>query len=827
MTPAQIRQAYGFNQISFNGVTGDGTGETIAIVDAYDDPNITSDLHQFDVKFGLPDPTFNKVNQSGGSALPVANGGWASEIALDVEWAHAIAPKASILLVEASSPTDANLYAAVSFAARQTGVVAVSMSWGGGEASNETGDDGFFQTPAGHPGVTFVASSGDAGAPASYPAISPNVLSVGGTTLNVDSSGNFISESAWSGSGGGISAVESQPAYQAGIVTQTSTKRANPDVSYDADPNTGFSVYDSYNNGTVDPWSQFGGTSDAAPQWAGLIAIADQGRALAGLPSLNGPTQTLPDLYSIAAGDYRDVTTGRSSGSPRYSAAPGYDLATGRGTPHANLIVADLDGGSTPKSGATHFTVSGSSSITAGTPFNITVSALDASGNVYKGYTGTIHFASSDTVAGLPANYMFTAGDNGSHTFSVTLKTAGAQTVTVTDLSNSSINGTGSETVSPSTPTKLAFGQQPVNSSVNGVISPAVTVDVLDTYGNLETNDNTDAVTIKLGSNPAGGALSGSTTVTVQGGVATFNNLSINQPGNGYALSASSGTLAGANSTAFNVMTGGNLVEGFEGSSTWNIVGGFSASAYLSTAAAHDGTYGLDDYNGSDWIYRNDAGAQLHQGDTASVWLNFAGAANGRAYFGFGASASGTLSLVAAPNTGQLILQSNVGYGFTDLADANQSYVPNHWYRLEVDWGTSGAIVGKIFDSNGTTLLGQVTATTSAITSGGIAFRATGNDKYWDTVTASYGVNNFTSRAGVRSTFAIATAQPSASFATSATQTTVKPAGAVGVVGIAPQIIAFGSASPWSGLGGAEWLAPSPYAGSTHSAEGGLFGYFV
>src|SRR5205085_4866439 len=135
----------------------------------------------------------------------------------------------------------------------------------------------------------------------------PNVLSVGGTTLRLDSSGNILGESAWSGSGGGISSVEAQPAYQHGIVTQSTTRRTNPDVAYDADPNTGFPVYDSFNNGSAAPWSQFGGTSDAAPQWAGLIAIADQGRALAGKGALDGPTQTLPMLYQLASTDFHDI----------------------------------------------------------------------------------------------------------------------------------------------------------------------------------------------------------------------------------------------------------------------------------------------------------------------------------------------------------------------------------------------------------------------------------------------------------------------------------------------------------------------------------------
>jgi hypothetical protein len=753
-TPAQIKQAYGFNQISFNGLAGDGSGTTIAIVDAYNDPNIASDLHQFDVKFGLPDPVFTKVNQSGGTTMPQANAGWASEIALDVEWAHAIAPRANILLVEANDSSFTNLFAAVSFAAKQPGVVAVSMSWGGGEFSSEANYDNVFKTPAGHIGVTFVVSSGDSGAPASYPATSPNVLSVGGTTLRLDSSGNIISESGWSGSGGGVSAYETKPAYQNGVVTQSSTRRTNPDVSYDADPNTGFPVYDSYNNGSAAPWSQFGGTSDAAPQWAALIAIADQGRIRAGLGSLDGGTQTLPKIYALPASDFRDITAGSSTGSPTLSATGGYDLVTGRGSPIANRIVADLVGATNSPPPATHFSLSVSpTSTVAGVGFTATLTALDANGNVVTGYLGTVHFTSSDAGATLPGNYTFSSADQGVHGFTVILDTAGADTIAAAEVGNSSINGSATESVTPAAPSQLAFGQQPTNTLAGAVINPAVTVRVLDAFGNLETGDNTDQVTISIGNDPAAGTLSGTTTVTVSGGVATFTDLTIDNAGSGYTLIAGSGALANIASAGFDITstttgggggsTTGAVIEDFESSGSWHIANGFSPTAVLATYAAHDGAYGLDDYAGNDWIYRSDAGAQLHRGDTVSVWLKFAGAADGRAYFGFGASSAGTLSLVAAPNTGQLILQSNFSYGFTNLAAVSQTYQPNHWYRLEVDWGTSGAILGKLFDSDGVTLLKQVSAATGAITSGGIAFRATGSDKYFDTVTASYGVNSF------------------------------------------------------------------------------------
>src|SRR5262249_33678581 len=159
-------------------------------------------------------------------------------------------PKANILLVEGSSASFGDMLTAVNYASNASGVVAVSMSWGAGEFSFETALDDYFTTPSGHGGVTFIASSGDAGAPPGYPAISPNVLAVGGTSLFLDGAGNGSSESGWSGSGGGISAYEVQPVWQNGVVTQSTTMRANPDVAYDADPYTGFPVYDSYNNGT-------------------------------------------------------------------------------------------------------------------------------------------------------------------------------------------------------------------------------------------------------------------------------------------------------------------------------------------------------------------------------------------------------------------------------------------------------------------------------------------------------------------------------------------------------------------------------------------------
>jgi subtilase family serine protease len=340
MTPAQVSHAYGVDQIMFGSVKGDGTGQTIAIIDAYDAPNINADLTTFDSMFGIQNvdgkgaPVVTKATPQG---TPAFDNGWAQEITIDVEWAHAIAPGAHILLVEATSSSVASLISAVDYARSQPGVSVVSMSWGAPEFSSETTYDSYLTTPSGHTGVAFVVSSGDTGAVAQWPAVSPNVVAVGGTSLNLaDSSGTYGSETAWSGSGGGVSIYEKKPSYQAGV-TQSSTMRGSPDVSYVADPYTGVEVI--YNGGV---WV-FGGTSIGAPQWAGIVAIADQGRALGGKSPLDGPTQLLPTLYSLPSTDFHDITSGSATnGSSTLSAGAGYDLVTGRGSPYANLVVSDL-----------------------------------------------------------------------------------------------------------------------------------------------------------------------------------------------------------------------------------------------------------------------------------------------------------------------------------------------------------------------------------------------------------------------------------------------------------------------------------------------------
>ncbi|MCC6424682.1 MAG: S53 family peptidase [Phycisphaerales bacterium] len=337
MTPTQIRAAYKIDQIQFLyknlKLAGDGAGQTIAIVNANDAPNIADDLHRFDATFGISDLdaygrfALTKVMPQGKAS---ADAGWSLETSLDVEWAHAVAPKAHILLVEARTSSLSDLLSAVNYARRRPGVVAVSMSWGGDEFGYESMFDGTFTTPAGHiggfgirGGVTFVTASGDSGAPAGWPAVSPNALVVGGTTLHTGSGGNYHSETGWSDSGGGLAWFENT---------------ASPDVAYDADPKSGFSVYDSTGGSNNGPWYQVGGTSAGSPQWAALVAIADQGRGYLGKGSMDGRREVLPDLYQMSTADFHDITSGFNG----YFAQPGYDLVTGLGSPVANELVDDL-----------------------------------------------------------------------------------------------------------------------------------------------------------------------------------------------------------------------------------------------------------------------------------------------------------------------------------------------------------------------------------------------------------------------------------------------------------------------------------------------------
>ncbi len=355
LTPFQIRQFYEINAIGhFGAQPADGTGETIAIVDTYNDPNIFQDVDSFDQTFSLtantPSPinpsilaqyggagsflhVFNEnsmditnsvANNNGTNGVPVdapLGSGAAVETALDVEWAHAIAPGATIDLVEV--PPDGeeqNLFAGVQTASLLPGVSVVSMSW----VPENWGNNPSFQTT----GVTYVAASGDGGVDG-LSAIESNVLAVGGTVINSDNNGNLATESAWVDSGGGPVAglvpedtntdgTEGEPGYQSAEAARQNTgDRLVPDVAFDA--GTAVAMYDSYDNPPPNPPANSQtsaiGTSVSTPCWAGLIAIANQGRAYYGQPALNtsGPQQAMDLLYGLPAADFNKITGGSNA----------------------------------------------------------------------------------------------------------------------------------------------------------------------------------------------------------------------------------------------------------------------------------------------------------------------------------------------------------------------------------------------------------------------------------------------------------------------------------------------------------------------------------
>jgi subtilase family serine protease len=329
-TPQQMQHAYGIDQIA-----NQGAGQIIGIVDGFDYPEVESDLAVFDDTFGLPACTIANgcltVIYATGTQ-PNGNRSWSGETSLDVQWAHAIAPAAKIVLVEAPTGRLFPLLEAVPVAVAN-GAATVNMSWG---SSNEDPietqlDPLYFNNPA----VTYFNASGDNGNNLfGYPAASPLVVGAGGTSLFLNSDGNIVGETAWSGSGGGESLYFAEPSYQLGF--QSSGQRGVPDVAYDANPATGVPVYDSELNG----WGLVGGTSASSPQWSALTAIANSIRAQSGKATIGAGF--LPVVYANPD-IFREIIYG-SNGScgSVCDAGPGYNFVTGLGSPTAPLVINAL-----------------------------------------------------------------------------------------------------------------------------------------------------------------------------------------------------------------------------------------------------------------------------------------------------------------------------------------------------------------------------------------------------------------------------------------------------------------------------------------------------
>jgi Putative Ig domain len=426
--PSQLQSAYNLTSAS----ASDGTGRTIAIVDAFDDPSAASDLAAYRSSAGLPAvPSFEKLNQNGQASplppAPPASDDWTLEESLDLDMASAICPLCKIVLVEADNDSGNGLFVAENSAASVAGYI--SDSWGGSETSSDTSLDAAYFN---HPGDVITASAGDSDYGVIYPAASPNVVSVGGTKLVTASNSRGWSESAWNttpgseGTGSGCSAFEPRPSWQTALGLPGCSKRIDNDVAADADPGTGVAVYDTSNgNGG---WNEVGGTSASSPMIAAMFALA------------GNPGSTPADDFYTHPSDFFDITTGgNGTCSPAYlcAAETGYDGPTGNGTPDGIAGLVPGPGGSVTVANP------GNQAGTVGTAVSLQITATDSTSGRALTFTASglpagLSISSTGKISGTPATAgtssvtvtaTDTAGAHGSATFSWTIS-AGCSTRT-------------------------------------------------------------------------------------------------------------------------------------------------------------------------------------------------------------------------------------------------------------------------------------------------------------------------------------------------------------------------------------------------------------
>ena len=482
--PSDLASAY---QLPATG----GTGVTIAIVDAMDNPKAEADLGVYRTQFGLSACTtangcFRKVNQNGGTTYPRVNGGWAQEIALDLDMASAICPSCNILLVEASSATIGNLGTAVNTAVA-LGASVVSNSYGGGESSTDPSTTNQYFN---HPGVLITASSGDSGFGVEYPAAATTVLAVGGTHLVRNTSARGWGETAWSGAGSGCSRFGTKPSWQHDTGC---ARRTVADASAVADPNTGVAVYDSFGSAGQTGWLVFGGTSVAAPVVASIFALTGHASASPQYPYSNS-TQ----FFDAVGG-----TNGTCSPSYLCTAVGGYDGPTGIGSPNGSAMT-----GTQPPPPANDFSISAnptSVTIAAGNSATSTISTATTSGSAQTvslststppaGVTTSIS-PGSVTSGGSATLTIVTTGSaaSGSHTttVSVTVTSPGGACTTTTQLFGNPGFESGSTTWS-STPAVI-------DGTTGGSAPRTGTFKAwLDGYGTTHTDDLYQTVTVPAG----------------------------------------------------------------------------------------------------------------------------------------------------------------------------------------------------------------------------------------------------------------------------------------------------------------------------------------
>ncbi|MFJ9823338.1 putative Ig domain-containing protein [Streptomyces sp. NPDC101160] len=488
--PADLQSAYALPAAA-------GAGATVAIIDAYDDPNAESDLAAYRSQYGLPACTtangcFKKVDQNGGTNYPTADSGWAGEISLDVDMVSAVCPQCHILLVEANQPSMEDLGAAVNRAVTM-GAKYVSNSYGGGEDSTDPASDASYFN---HPGVAITVSSGDSGYGVEYPAASQYVTSVGGTSLSrASGTSRGWSESVWGTSSGGNGAGSGCSAYTTKPSWQTDTgcaKRTVSDVSAVADPATGLAVYDSYQ---ASGWNVYGGTSASAPIVAAVYALA-------GTPAAGSYPSSYPYAHTASLNDVTSGANGSCGSSYLCTAKSGYDGPTGLGTPNGT---AAFTGGTTGGNTVT-VTNPGNRSTTVNTATTLQIQATDSASGQTLTYSATglppglsIN-ASTGLISGTPtttgtynvtASAKDTTNASGSTSFTWTITPAGSSCPPVQLLGNAGFE-TGS--AAPWTATAGVVDNSSSEAAHSGSWKAW-----LNGYGSSHTDSLSQSVTIPAG----------------------------------------------------------------------------------------------------------------------------------------------------------------------------------------------------------------------------------------------------------------------------------------------------------------------------------------
>ena len=497
-TPAQIRVAYALPTLPASSVVptslqaaNQGAGQTIYIVDAKHNPNVAAELAAFNSKFGLPGCTTKSLATT--AALPLApasaadgctltvvystpagamtgaapayDAGWATEIALDVQWAHATAPRARIVLIETGDASLNGLLGGVKLA-NAMGPGSVSMSFGGTEGNWTSQVDSAFAAP----GMTYLAATGDSGSAVSWPAVSPNVLAVGGTTLKFSGS-SPRSETAWSLGGGGISAYTATPAFQSNKVPGIGTlaHRSVADVSFNADPYTGQYVAVMPQGSSSVSWVSAGGTSLSTPQWAGLVAVANALRAQSAKTALGVPHAALYTQIAQVPGTYAasfgDISSGANGTCTTCSAKTGYDVPTGLGSPNVAALLTALGG------------AAGTTATVPAAPLAPVVSAVTVTGKVGSAINFTVPVsggpATSFTLAGAPSGMTITSGG----VLSWAAPVAGTYAVTVVASSApSGLSGRGVVTVAIAAATPPVITAPAIVGTAGKPLSGVITV---------------------------------------------------------------------------------------------------------------------------------------------------------------------------------------------------------------------------------------------------------------------------------------------------------------------------------------------------------------